>query len=416
MIVIGVDVHKQSVTAVAVDEAGRMLDEKTAAVGSDELIGWAFALGAERLWALEDCRGLTRWLERQLVAVGEQQVRVPPKLTVPERRAGRERGKSDPIDALAIARAALREPDLSRPRPGEQVFRDLKLLVDHRDDLVDERRRAQQRLRWHLHQLDPTYVVPAKALDRPVRLERVGRWLSRQTQELQVRLARELRARCRSLNRIIVELDRELEQRTAELGRPYSSCRVVARSRRRSCWPRSARSTASRATRNSHATVRWRDVALADPAGATLRVRETWVRGATDTPKSEKSERTIAIGQLAGELFDHRARTAYAGDDERVFCNPRSGGVLDERRYAATLRLALKRAGITDYVRPFHDFRHTSITNAAQAGMSQAALMARAGHSDFKTTQGYIDLAGETFREEAELLDARVFGQKLGQK
>lgn len=162
--------------------------------------------------------------------------------------------------------------------------------------------------------------------------------------------------------------------------------------------------------------LRWKDVALADPAGATLRVRETWVRGATDTPKSEKSERTIAIGQLAGELFDHRARTAYAGDDERVFCNPRSGGVLDERRYAATLRLALKRAGITDYVRPFHDFRHTSITNAAQAGMSPAALMARAGHSDFKTTQGYIDLAGETFREEAELLDARVFGQKLGQK
>jgi hypothetical protein len=47
--------------------------------------------------------------------VGEELVRVPPKLTVPERRAGRTRGKSDPIDALAIARVALREPDLSRP-------------------------------------------------------------------------------------------------------------------------------------------------------------------------------------------------------------------------------------------------------------------------------------------------------------
>jgi transposase len=136
---------------------------------------------------------------------------------VPERRAGRERGKSDPIDALAIARAALREPGLARPRPGEQVFRDLKLLVDHRDDLVDERRRAQQRLRWHLHQLDPTFVVPAKALDRPAHLERVSRWLSRQEQELQVRLGRELVARCRSFNRIIVELDHELEQRAAEL-------------------------------------------------------------------------------------------------------------------------------------------------------------------------------------------------------
>jgi hypothetical protein len=48
--------------------------------------------------------------------------------------------------------------------------------------------------------------------------------------------------------------------------------------------------------------------------------------------------------------------------------------------------------------------------------MSPAALMARAGQSDFKTTQGYIDLAGETFRAEEELLAARLVGQKSGQK
>ena len=69
-------------------------------------------------------------------------------------------------------------------------------------------------------------------------------------------------------------------------------------------------------------------------------------------------------------------------------------------------------------MRPFHNGRHTSITNASAAGVSPAALMARAGHSDFKKTQGYIDLAGETFREEAELADARMFGavdQKSGQ-
>jgi transposase len=147
MIVIGLDVHKQSVTAVAVDEAGRPLSEKAIPVGSEELLGWASALDAERVWAVEDCRQLTRWLERQLLGVGEDVVRVPPKLTVPERRAGRTRGKFDPIDALAIARAALREPDLSRPRAGEQLHREIKLLVDHRDDLVDQRRRTQQRLR-----------------------------------------------------------------------------------------------------------------------------------------------------------------------------------------------------------------------------------------------------------------------------
>jgi transposase len=70
MIVIGVDVHKHSVTAVAVDEAGRMLDERTIIVANGDLVAWARAFGEERLWALEDCPQLTRWLERQLLAAG----------------------------------------------------------------------------------------------------------------------------------------------------------------------------------------------------------------------------------------------------------------------------------------------------------------------------------------------------------
>jgi transposase len=216
MIVIGLDVHKHSVTAVAVDETGRPLVETLIPVGSDELLAWADRLDSERLWAVEDCRQLTRWLERQLLGVGEELVRVPPKLTVPERRAGRTRGKSDPIDALAIARAALREPGLSRPRPDERGYREIKLLVDHRDDVVDLRRRTQQRLRWHLHQLDPTFVVPLRRLDRSAHLERVSRWLARRPPELQVRLARELIANCRKLNREITQLDQELEQRVVE--------------------------------------------------------------------------------------------------------------------------------------------------------------------------------------------------------
>jgi transposase len=216
MIVIGVDVHKHFSTAVVVDEAGRVLAERTVASADGELLGWAARLDRERLWALEDCRQLTCWLERELLATGEELVRVPPKLLAPERRAGRTRGKSDPIDALAVARAALREPDLPRPRPGEQVYREFKLLVDHREDVVDGRRRAQQRLRWHLHQLDPTLAVPLRMLDRPTHLERVSRWLARQEPELQVRLARELVARIRLLTRAIADLDRELEQRTAK--------------------------------------------------------------------------------------------------------------------------------------------------------------------------------------------------------
>ena len=214
MIVVGVDVHKHSLTAVAVDEAGRALAERTVAA-AQELLAWSASLGPERLWALEDCRQLTRTLERALLAADERLVRVPPKLMAPQRRAGRMRGKSDPIDALAVARAALREPRLDHPRPGEQRLREVKLLVDHRDDLIDERRRAQQRLRWHLHDLDPELAVPLGALDRGVWLDRLGRRLARLEQKAQVRIARELVSRCRSLTRTILQLDRELEHRAA---------------------------------------------------------------------------------------------------------------------------------------------------------------------------------------------------------
>jgi integrase len=89
---------------------------------------------------------------------------------------------------------------------------------------------------------------------------------------------------------------------------------------------------------------------------------------------------------------------------------------LDVKAYAATFREALAEAGVDGYVRPFHDGRHSSITNAAAAGTSPAALMARAGRSDFATTQLYIDLAGEKFRDEAELLEQRLWGADQYQK
>ena len=87
MIVIGVDVHKHSLTVVAVDELGRTLAERSGPVG-DAVVVWARTLDAERLWAVEDCRHVTRGLERTLVEAGERLVRVPPRLTAPQRRRG----------------------------------------------------------------------------------------------------------------------------------------------------------------------------------------------------------------------------------------------------------------------------------------------------------------------------------------
>ena len=77
------------------------------------------------------------------------------------RDSARTYGKSDPIDALAVARAALREPDLPVARL-DGAERELRLLVDHREDLVAERTRIISRLRWHLHELDPGWTAPGK--------------------------------------------------------------------------------------------------------------------------------------------------------------------------------------------------------------------------------------------------------------
>lgn len=159
--------------------------------------------------------------------------------------------------------------------------------------------------------------------------------------------------------------------------------------------------------------LRWHSVSLADPAGPALRVEETWVRSAVDSPKSSAGERTIALGsRLASELFDYRAWTPFQGEDERVFSNPRTGNPFGARRYADLLREALRRASVEGRVRPFHDLRHSSITNAAAAGTPPEALMARAGHSDYATTRRYVDLAGERFREEADRLERRLWGQR----
>jgi transposase len=167
MVIIGGDSHKRTHTFVVVDELGRKLAEKTCPATTDghlDALAWA-ERWPERTWALEDCRHLTRRLESDLLAVGEGVVRVSTRLMAAERRGDRERGKSDPIDALAVARAALREPDLPVARL-DGPARELKLLVDHREDLVRERVRMQARLRWHLHELFPGFVIPSRGLRR----------------------------------------------------------------------------------------------------------------------------------------------------------------------------------------------------------------------------------------------------------
>jgi hypothetical protein len=92
MVILGIDAHKQTHTVVVVDEHGRKLGERTVKTTTTDhldLLVWASRFGAERRWAVEDCRHLSRRLERDLLGAGQQVVRVPPKLMANARTAGR---------------------------------------------------------------------------------------------------------------------------------------------------------------------------------------------------------------------------------------------------------------------------------------------------------------------------------------
>jgi transposase len=220
MVLLGVDPHKDTHTVVAVDQAGRQLDQRSIparTLAHGELVGWARMHWADRLWAVEDCRHVTGRLERDLLAAGERVVRGPPRLMAGARQAVRVQGKSDPIDALAVARAALCEPTLPVAQH-DQASWEVKLLVDHREHLVAERTRQINRLRWHLHQLDPDLERATRRLPGPG-LGRVSAWLAQAADAgsvVQVRICQAQVTAIQALTDQIGQLDGQLRERVAQ--------------------------------------------------------------------------------------------------------------------------------------------------------------------------------------------------------
>jgi integrase len=151
--------------------------------------------------------------------------------------------------------------------------------------------------------------------------------------------------------------------------------------------------------RNELRELRWGDVDLLE---GVVRVRGT---------KTAEAERSIALSPaLIAALEDQFKRTAFKGEQEFVFCHPERGTRYSEKLFAEQFRAALAKAEIDDYVRPFHDLRHTALTNEAASGSHPIALMTKAGHSDMKVTRRYLHMAGVVFRDEAEALERRLLG------
>jgi transposase len=177
------------------------------------VVRWARGLDDERVWAIEDCRHVSRRLEQALIAAGERVVRVPPHRMGASRRGEREPGKSDEIDALAVARAVVKDgPECFAAADLDERAMEVRLLCDHRKDLVAGRTRVQNRLRWQLLELCPELERSLKrgALAQPRQLDRIDRRLRRMPTCARVRVAREQVAQSRRLTRQTDTLEREL--------------------------------------------------------------------------------------------------------------------------------------------------------------------------------------------------------------
>jgi len=212
--VVGVDAHKRSHTLVVVDAVGVKLGEKTVpstSAGHLQAMKYVHAhFGMDVVWGIEDCRPVTARLERELLAVGQRVIRVPPHLMSRSRASSRTPGKSDPIDALAVARAVLREPDLPIAFH-DQASLELKMLVDRREDLVGQRVATINRLLWRVHELDPSHVKPINWQRKTTR-QTMGSWLATQT-GLAAELARDELADINRLSAAIDGLARRIAER-----------------------------------------------------------------------------------------------------------------------------------------------------------------------------------------------------------
>jgi transposase len=219
MLTIGVDAHKRLHVAVAVEEAGRVVAQwqgANSAEGWEAVTEWARTLGEPRQWGIEGAGSYGQGLARQLVALGEVVYEVNSRLTAAGRRGARRTGKSDALDAVAIARAVLREgADLPRVQVADEAAI-LDLLVAEREAAQAEATRLRNQVHALLHQLDPQYRQQLPSLITAAGLAALEQYRTSSQHPLdQERAAavRRLGQRLRLAVEQATELARQIEQR-----------------------------------------------------------------------------------------------------------------------------------------------------------------------------------------------------------
>jgi len=176
-VMIGVDPHKASHTAVVISAAEEELGElrvRACAAQAEQLLGWA-AAWPQRTWAVEGAGGLGHLLAQQLVAAGERVLDVPPKLGARVRLlAAGDTNKNDPNDARSVAVAALRSPGVREVRPDAHAAV-LRVWAKRYRDLGRTRTQVVCRLHAVLCELVPggvSKVITAGQATQVLRLSR----------------------------------------------------------------------------------------------------------------------------------------------------------------------------------------------------------------------------------------------------
>lgn len=139
-----------------------------------------------------------------------------------------------------------------------------------------------------------------------------------------------------------------------------------------------------------------------DFAAERIHVRLSYVRGVEGPPKSGKGRSVPLAPTLAAVLARLLQRDDFTDDDDRVFCHPTTGDVLDHSALVRRFKAALKSAGVRSA--RFHDLRHTFGTRMASAGAPMVALQDWMGHAQLATTEIYADYAPR--RDEAAMVEA----------
>lgn len=199
---IGIDTHKVTLAACLVDELGAALAERTFdndPAGHRALLDWARMTAPQAVIGVEGSASFGAPAARFLIAAGQTVREVPPQLSRRERGRTRRAGKSDPADALAIARVTVREPELPPVRIADLSL-EIQLLVEAREDVVAEMVRVRNRLHADLRVLAAGYGAIVANLTAVRHQRAVGRLL-RPMVGVHSDLARARLARLRSLAR-----------------------------------------------------------------------------------------------------------------------------------------------------------------------------------------------------------------------